>query len=387
MEQFGFPTTIFYHQGALEALVQHLQGQGAKRLLLVTDAGLVRVGLAERIGEALSAGGISTEVFADVHANPIEEDLERGSAMYRAGAFDGIVGLGGGSPLDAAKAIGVLATHDGPIARFDWTNDGEKQFVHPLPPIYAIPTTAGTGSEVGRAAVIVVKETKTKTVILHREMLPKIAVLAPELTTGLPPHLTAATGMDAFTHCLEAYLSVGYHPMCDAIGLAGMEIILKALPIAVEDGSNVEARAQMLMAASMGATAFQKGLGVVHSLAHPLSTWYHMHHGLANALLLAPALEYQLNHREKDFTHDLRHRYQRVVDLFPSGVGKNHTALPGLILQFNERLGITGNVADHGLKKEDVPMLATEAFHDPCHPNNPIPMTQIDLMAMYSEVL
>jgi 4-hydroxybutyrate dehydrogenase len=388
VEQFNYPTTILFGAGALAALAERLGREGkGSRFLLVADRGVVGAGLAARVTAALQSSGLSVHLFDSVHPNPLEEDVVSGARAYRAGGFQGIIGLGGGSPMDVAKAIAVLATHQGPLERFDDSKGGDRFIEKPLPPIFAIPTTAGTGSEVGRSAVIIIERTRVKTIIFHPTLLPRIAVLDPELTVGLPASITAATGMDAFTHGLESYFCRRFHPMADSIGLGCMELVIEALPRAVERGTDLEARGKMLLAASMGATAFQKGLGVVHSLAHPLSTRYGMHHGLTNGLLMPPALSYQLEERGRDMTDDLRGRYRRVARLFPGREAAGPEALPQAIAEFCRRVGLRESLGSLGLRREDIPDLAREAFQDPCHSLNPIPITEKDLAAIYQRCL
>jgi alcohol dehydrogenase class IV len=386
VHQFNYPTTILYGAGCVAALGERLSPGG--RYLLVTDPGLVSAGVAPRVEASLRDSGIEVVRHADVHGNPIEADVTSGVERYRDADAQGIIALGGGSPMDVAKAIAVLVNHEGPLVRFDDSAGGDKLIVEPVPPIYAIATTAGTGSEVGRSAVIITKEHGVKTVIFHPSLLPTIAVLDPELTVGLPPRMTAATGMDAFAHGLETYLARGFHPMADSIALGCMELVIKHLPRAVEEGSDLEARGNMLIAATMGATAFQKGLGVVHSLAHPLSTRYGIHHGLANALLMPRVLRWQLENKQADFTDDLRARYTRVASLFPPiDAELDPGDLPVGIDQLNHRVGLKGNLAELGLRKEDIGALADEALADPCHHSNPIAMTRDDLAAIYEYCL
>ncbi|HVR72338.1 MAG TPA: iron-containing alcohol dehydrogenase [Vicinamibacteria bacterium] len=385
--QYNYPTTILYGPGAVAELGRRLAAGAGRPFVLVTDAGVVKAGLAERVGRALLAAGLQIEPFADVHANPVEEDVERGVEAFRAVGAAGLIALGGGSPMDAAKAIAVLATHDGPLSRFDDSRGGDKLITQPLPPVYAIPTTAGTGSEVGRSSVIITRDTGVKTVIFHPSLMPRMAVLDPELTVGLPAFLTAATGFDAFTHGLEAYLAKGFHPMADAVAMGCMELVVEALPRAVARGDDIEARGRMLLAASMGATAFQKGLGVIHSLAHPLSTRYGIHHGLANALLLPTALAWQLEEKADAFTDDLRDRYQRVARLFRGREKARPGDLPEAVTAFRSRVGIEDTLAERGLEREDIPDLAREAYADPCHAQNPIALLESDLAAMYERCL
>ncbi|NUM89246.1 MAG: iron-containing alcohol dehydrogenase, partial [Bdellovibrionales bacterium] len=313
MKQFNYPTTILYGEGSLKECANRMTASGCKRPLFVTDGTLVKLGLAGDVKKVFEAAGVKPVVFDEVHPNPIEEDVEKGAAVYKREKCDSVIALGGGSPMDAAKGIMLAATHSEPLAVYDDAIGGDRKIVNPLPPLYAIPTTAGTGSEVGRAGVIILRETNNKTILFHPTMLPRIAVLEPSLTAGLPPGVTAATGIDAFTHCLEAYFASGFHPMADGVALEGIRIILRQLPVAVKDGKNLDARAQMLLAASMGATAFQKGLGMIHSLAHPLSSECGLHHGLANAVMLPKSVEFL---ERSALNADQRERVARVQSLF-----------------------------------------------------------------------
>ena len=387
VQQYNYPTTILYGPGAVAELGRRLAASGDRSFVLVTDAGVVKAGLAERVQQPLAAAGLRVELFTDVHPNPIEEDVEKGVEAFRRSGAAGLIALGGGSPMDVAKAIAVLVTHAGPLSRFDDAKGGDKNISNPVPPVYAIPTTAGTGSEVGRSGVIITRDTKAKTVIFHPSLMPKVAVLDPELTVGLPPGLTAATGFDAFTHGLEAYFAKGFHPIADAVAVGCMELVVDALPRAVARGDDLEARGRMLLAASMGATAFQKGLGVIHSLAHPLSTRYGVHHGLANAMLMPTALRYQLEEKADAFTDDLRDRYQRVARLFRGREKAGPGELPEAVRAFRTRIGIEDTLSERGLRREDIPELAREAYADPCHSLNPIPLSQDDLAAMYERCL
>lgn len=372
---------MLYGPGALGELGKRLaDGHPGAAMLLVTDPGLVNAGLAREVVDHLQTWGLSITVHSDVHGNPREADILAGADAYRSSGASAIIALGGGSPMDAAKAIAVLATNEGPLSKYDDAKGGDQFIDKPLPPVYAVPTTAGTGSEVGRSGVIICADTEVKTVIFHPDLMPRIAVLDPELSVGLTPHLTAATGMDAFCHGMEAYLASGFHPMADAIGLGCMELCIEYLPRAVDNGNDLDARGNMLLAASMGATAFQKGLGMVHSMAHPMSTHYDTHHGLANALLMPKALGWQLEARRDSFTDVLLARYRRVAGLF----GKDRAEeLPEAIFAMCQRVGIDTTLADAGLSEADIPSLSKEAFADICHQTNPISLTQDDFTAAY----
>jgi 4-hydroxybutyrate dehydrogenase len=383
MRQFNYPTIILYGEDSLAALAGRITGT-VKHVLIVTDATLVKAGLAFKVTEALQAAGtgedrIRVTVFDGTHPNPIEEDVEKGLEAYHKGNCDAIIALGGGSPMDTAKVIRFMAVHPGPLAQYDDAKGGDKLITRPMPPLYAIPTTSGTGSEVGRSGVIILRATGKKTIFFHPGLMPDIAVLEPSLTAGLPPHITAATGIDAFTHCLEAYLVDAFHPMADGIAQEGIRLILKHLPAAYKDGSNLEARGAMQMAAAMGATAFQKGLGMIHSLAHPLSARYNTHHGLANALLLPDALAF-LESRPLDAS--AKAKLARVRDLFREA-GMDKGSLAESSRAFFKDLGVPFGLRNHKVPEADLEPLSIDAFEDTCHASNIIPVKREDMLAVY----
>ena len=379
MNQYNFPTIILSGQGALKEFVNRLKAKSHQRLLVVTDKTLKDCGLLDQLTVLLDEQQIPFSVFAETHPNPIEEDVTKGTAVYKDTQCDSIIAFGGGSPMDAAKAIKIMATNKAPLAQYDDAKGGDRLITEPMPLLYAIPTTAGTGSEVGRSAVIISAATGKKAIYFHPVLLPDMAVLEPELTVGLPSHITAATGVDAFVHCLEAWFAPGFHPIADGIALQGLELILDWLPKAVEDGQNLVARERMLIAATMGAAAFQKGLGMIHSLAHPLSSRCNMHHGLANALLMPVAISFIEN---SDLNEDQKLRISRVRSLF-SDRGYVAGSLAEMCLQLNERLGIKAGLSSHGVLEKDLEKLAEEAFEDPCHPTNMIPVGLADLLSVY----
>lgn len=378
MNQYNFPTIILSGQGALTEFVNRLKAKSHQRVLIVTDETLKACGLLDNLTSLLDEQQVAFSLFAETHPNPVEEDVVKGTAVFKDTQCDSIIAFGGGSPMDAAKAIKIMAAHSSPLAQYDDAKGGDQMITEPMPPLYAIPTTAGTGSEVGRSAVIILAETGKKAIFFHPDLIPDIAVLEPQLTAGLPPHLTAATGIDAFVHNLEAYLSPGLHPMADGIALEGIELVLDWLPKAVDDGQNLKARERMLIAAAMGATAFQKGLGMIHSLAHPLSSRYNMHHGLANALLLPAGISFI---EASDLNTDQRSRIDRVRSLFEKrGI---NGSLADCCRQFVESLGISLGMSGHGVLKSDLKALSIEALADPCHQTNMIPVGLDDLLNVY----
>lgn len=383
MQQFNFPTTILFGDDAISRLTSIISRQEHRHLLVVTDSTLVDLGIAANVIETLSGSGARLTVFDQVHPNPIEDDIDAGTAVFKENRCDAIVALGGGSPMDVAKVIKFMATHGGPLAQYEDRLGGDALIINPMPPVYAIPTTAGTGSEVGRCSVITLRATQKKTIFFAPQLIPDVAVLAPELTTGLPPHITAATGIDAFTHCLEAWLAPGFHPMADGIALEGIKLCLEHLKRCVTNGSDLDSRGKMLMAATMGATAFQKGLGMIHSLAHPLSAHFGLHHGLTNALLLPASIAFL----EKSALSDpQRTRLAEIQRLFELS-GMTGPSVSSLSRQWFEQLGITFGLASHGIPEGRLEFLADEAFDDPCHATNVIPLSRDDLLATYRAAL
>lgn len=354
------------------------------RPLIVTDPGIIKSGLLERLTAPLERAGICAALFDRVEGNPTEASVFPGLEIYHRERCDGIVAMGGGSSIDAAKAIRLKVTHALPLADYDDLKNGGGRISANLPPMIAIATTSGTGSEVGRSAVITLEATGRKTVIFSPHLIPSVAVEDPELTLGLPPHITAATGMDAMTHNLEAYLSVGYHPMCDAIALRGVAMVNCHLPTAVRDGKNLEARTEMMAAAMMGAVAFQKGLGTVHSLAHPLSTVAGLHHGLTNAILLPHVMRFNLP-VVRDRLADLAGALGADV----RGLGPDEAANAAILAieKLNEAIGIPRHLSECGVKPEMIPLMVPKALEDGCHLQNPRPTTAADMAMLYRQAL
>jgi len=379
MQQFNFPTVIYYGEGALQQFIEVLAEQNYQKILIVTDKTLVDLGIIQLLTIPLDKHKIDYVLFSDCHPNPIEDDVIKGKQVFLSQQCDCIVAMGGGAPMDVAKAILVLATHPEPLGQYDDSQGGDALINQPMPPLYAIPTTAGTGSEVGRSGIIIIKETGKKTIIFHPNLLPKIAILEPTVTLKLPPSITAATGIDAFTHCLEAYFSPLFHPMAKGIAIEGMQLIIESLPIATQHGENKQARAKMLLAATMGATAFQKGLGMIHSMAHPLSAEFDTHHGLANALLLPYATQYL---ESQILTNSNQNKLAVVNQLFhDAGLGK--PKLSETLQQFVEALGIKLGLCDHGIPESAFEKLSELAFQDPCHLTNMMPVTQADFLKVF----
>ena len=387
MNQYNFPTVLFYGSDALKDLAPAIQKPGLKSLLLVTDPGLVQIGLGDTAKSSLTSSGLNIEIFDNVHPNPIEEDVTAGVEMYKSGGFDGIIALGGGSAMDVAKTIRFMAVHEPPLAQYDDAVGGDAKIVNPMPPLFAIPTTAGTGSEVGRSSVITLKETGRKTIFFHPGLMPDIAVLDPKLTIGLPPHITAATGMDAFTHCAEAYLVDSFHPMADALAVEGMKMIVANLPKVLDEPGNLDARGKMLLAASMGATAFQKGLGMIHSMAHPLSAEFNIHHGLANALLIKFGMEFTIAKTLETSNQALMKKLNLIGNIILNSTTEDIALLPENLNNFIHNLGISGGLEQHGILQNHIPKLAQLAFEDSCHATHPFPVSIEDFHAVYTRAL
>src|SRR5579871_704658 len=268
--EMSYPTRVVLGAGALQRLPAQVARLGIKKPLVVTDGGVVKAGLARRLYEVLEKAGVGHASFERVEPNPTEKDVFDGLEAYRAGKCDGVIGIGGGSPLDTAKLVALMVHHEPPLSRYDDAAGGDQHVRDAVPPIIALPTTAGTGSEVGRSGVAVLKDTGRKTVIFSPYLMPTAAICDPELTYGLPPGPTAATGMDAFTHCIEAYIATGFHPLADALAIDGIARVARSLALAVKNGNDLGARTDMMIAAIQGAMAFQKGLGAAHALAHAL---------------------------------------------------------------------------------------------------------------------
>ena len=368
ISSFAFPTPIQHGRGAVRELPERLKALGASRPLIVTDPGL----LSTPAFKALEALLPKAAVFSGVHPNPVEADVEAAAAAYRGNACDGVVGFGGGSALDVAKVVRAAVVRTVPRwSEFNWKDQSGA-----LAPFVAIPTTAGTGSEVGRSSVITFGTTKR--VIFHPELLARLVILDPELTTGLPPKLTAATGADAIVHCIESFTSPVFHPLCDAIAIEGLRIGCRFLPRAVRNGEDLEARGMMLMAATMGGIAFQKDLGAVHSLSHPLSAHFGLHHGLANALCLLPVMRFNAERKPSVYR-----RLAVALDLRDQSDAAFIASMDSIL----KEVGLVGGLRAQGVGEESLPMLADAAFADSCHATNPVPVTRDDLQSLYALAL
>lgn len=378
---FSFPTRTLCGTGAVAELPAHLKRLGIRRPLVVTDPGLLPTGAFKRLQAVLGAEAQGRDwfLYSGVHPNPIETDVTESAEACRSNGCDAVIAFGGGSPLDVGKAARLLVKVPGlKLAEFDYNADWSG-----LIPLVCLPTTAGTGSEVGRSSVVTLAASNRKKVIFHPELLAKLVILDPELTRDLPPKLTAATGADALTHCIESYTCPTFHPMCDGIALEGVRLIVESLPVAVRDGGDLEARTRMLAAAAMGAVAFQKDLGACHSLAHPLSTICGLHHGLANAVCLPAVM--RLNAVRKPGL------YRRVgiacgLDVMRSTDAEADAATIAFVASFLAQLGLAMKLRDLGVRQDQIDALTGQAFEDPCHSTNAVPVTRDDLRSLYESL-
>ena len=381
---FSFPNKIIFGVGTINTLAEQLSAFSPHKVLLVTDKGIRQTGLANEVTQRLETARIDYAIFDGVHGNPVEEDVFDGVEVFQKEDCDFVIGMGGGSPLDVAKLICLKATHPLPLADHEVLNGGLEKISSDLPSMLAIPTAAGTGSEVGRGAVVTIKSLDRKALVFSPHLLPKTAIVDPELTVGLPKALTAATGMDALTHNLESYLSTVYHPICDGIALAGVKLVAQNLQRAVENGSDLEARGAMMMAAMMGAIAFQKELGVTHSLAHPLSTVAGLHHGLANAILLPYTMAFN-REAATDQMRDIAAAFG--VNIHSLSPEEGAQAAIDQVTQLCQAIGIPARLREVDVTAEMIPILAQQAIADGCHLTNPRPCTERDMIDLYQQAL
>lgn len=364
---WNYPTSVKVGAGRASELPQWCASLGMKRPLLVTDPGLAALPMTVKLLDSCRSAGLDAGLFHAIKGNPTGKNVDDGVAAFKAGGHDGVIAFGGGSALDAAKAIALMAGQDRPLWDFEDVGDNHLRVnVAGMAPVVAIPTTAGTGSEVGRASVITDERERVKRIIFHAKMLPAVVILDPELTVGLPPKITAATGMDALSHSLEAYCSPFYHPMAVGIAVEGIRLVKDYLPRACENGADLEARLQMLVASSMGATAFQRGLGAMHALAHPLGALYDAHHGLLNAILMPYVL--RANQSVIASRIGLLARYLELPD--PS-----FDSFLDWVLEMRAGLGIPHTLAQIGIDAKEAERIGRMAHADGSAGTNPIPFT------------
>ena len=373
---WNYPTSVRFGAGRISELAEAVQAAGMNNPLFVTDPVLARLPMTQAAAAQL-AGGASA-VFSDIKPNPVESNVAQGIAAYRRGGHDGVVAFGGGSALDVGKLIAFMSGQTRPIWDFedigDWWTRADASGISP---IVAVPTTAGTGSEVGRAAVVTHEATHTKKIIFHPQMMPKVTICDPELTVGMPPLITAGTGMDAFAHCLEAYCGDFYHPLADGIAVEGIRLVKDNLAAAVKDGRNLDARAHMMSAAAMGATAFQKALGAIHSLSHPVGALYDTHHGLTNAVFMPYVLVFN-----RKAIEDKIKRLSAYIGLKP-----NFRAFLDFVLALREEIGVPHTLAGLKVGPEKVDMIVEMAPKDPTAGGNPVPLDKRAARTIFNRAL
>jgi hypothetical protein len=373
--QWNYPTSIRFGVGRIAELPAVCKDLGMQRPLFVTDPQVAKLSMAQDCIRSLTAAGLACETHTDIQPNPVEANVTAGVSVYRAGKCDGVIAFGGGSALDVGKAVALMVGQSRPLWDFEDRADWWKRVdTAGMAPVVAVPTTAGTGSEVGRASVITDVRDHVKRIIFHPRMMPACVILDPGLTVGLPPHVTAATGMDALSHALEAFCASGFHPMADGIAVEAMRLIAGALPRAYRDGTDLEARAQMLVASSMGATAFQKGLGAMHAMSHPCSALLGSHHGLTNAIVMPYVLTWN--------QPEIAERLGRLA----AYLGLQRTTFAGVldwVLELREQLAIPHRIGALGVRDTHIELLAKEASVDPSAPTNPRPVSVSDFATLF----
>jgi alcohol dehydrogenase class IV len=381
--RFSFPTSITFGAGVRRQVPEHFKGQGISSVMIVTDEMLSKLPFFTAYADELKGAGLKIDIFNGVKGNPVKSQVMAGVEAFRKfvtlSASKGdtaILGIGGGAALDVAKAIALMVNHPGDVFDYEDEKPGALPFDKEIPYWVAIPTTAGTGSEVGRSTVVADDVTHVKKVIFSPRLLAKAVFADPELTTALPPAVTAATGLDAMTHLIEAFLAKGWHPMADGIALEGLHLSAKALPAAFVNGNDIKARGDMLMASMMGAVAFQKGLGIVHSCAHALSAIVDMHHGLANGIMLDHALAFNLKAVPDRFD-----RLAHAVGL------KNGTDFLPWLKALKAELKIPATLKEAGVTSDKIEPLVKVAIADGCHPSNPVPVTEADFRAIFTSLV
>jgi alcohol dehydrogenase len=371
---WSYPTAIRFGAGRISELAEACAAAGMKRPLLVTDRGLASLPITVNALDLLEAAGLGRAMFAQVDPNPNETNLEAGVSVFKAGGHDGVIAFGGGSGLDLGKLIAFQAGQSRPVWDFedigDWWTRADADAIAP---IIAVPTTAGTGSEVGRAGVLTNSVTHVKKIIFHPKLLPAVTICDPELTIGMPKIITVGTGMDAFAHCLEAYSSPFYHPMSQGIALEGMRLVKENLPVVVADGSNITARAEMMSAAAMGAVAFQKGLGAIHALSHPVGAVYNTHHGMTNAVVMPPVL--RMNRPA------IEERIARAAAYM--GISGGFDGFYDYVLKLRADLGVPDKLAELGVGRDRIDEMTAMALEDPSAGGNPVKMTSENTKALF----
>ncbi|MEP1535608.1 MAG: iron-containing alcohol dehydrogenase [Paracoccaceae bacterium] len=375
---WSYPTTIRFGAGRIKEIADACTATGIRNPLLVTDRGLAGLPITQNTLDLLDDAGLGRAIFAEVDPNPNELNLAAGVAAFKAGGHDGVIAFGGGSGLDLGKMIAFMAGQSRPVWDFedigDWWTRADADAIFPN---IAVPTTAGTGSEVGRASVLTNSETHEKKIIFHPKVLPSIVIADPELTVGMPPAITAGTGMDAFAHCLEAFCSPHYHPMSQGIALEGLRLVKENLPHAFADPTDLDARAHMMSAAMMGATAFQKGLGAIHALSHPIGAIYNTHHGTTNAVVMQAVL---------DFNRPAIEEQMRQAAAY-LGVKGGFNGMRDLVGTLNDGLGIPASLAAMGVTNPDIDAILKGALKDPSCGGNPVELKEANTRSLIESLL
>lgn len=377
IRQYNFPAIIRFGAGAIKELPDHLAANGFSKPLLVTDPVVAQLDFFTQIKKDLSAKSMSVEVFSDIHKNPVKSDVLSGGEVFNATHRDCIVGIGGGAAMDVARAIALRINHHRDLFDYDDLIGGDKYVTEEVPYFITVPTTSGTGSEVGRSAIISEDDTHRKRILFSPKLLAKIIFADPLLTMELPPFVTAATGMDALTHNMEAFVAKGFHPLCDGIALEGISLINEAIADAVNK-PDLASRSKMMIASLMGAVAFQKGLGIVHSLAHPLSSLLDTHHGLANAVNLPYGMQFNIAGFED--------RFKRIATAMNLETGTGEAVVQHLF-NLNKQLNLPVTLGAIGVQQEHIDTLSDLAFADFCHPSNPKPVSRNDFKNLYTAAL
>jgi alcohol dehydrogenase len=375
---WSFPTAIRFGAGRISELAGACKAAGISQPLLVTDTGLAKLEVTQRALDIMREGGLTPGIYSEVRPNPVETNLSRGVAVFKAGGHDGVVAFGGGSGLDMGKLIAFMAGQKRPVWDFEDVGDWwTRANAAAIAPIVAVPTTAGTGSEVGRAGVVTDEKTHTKKVIFHPKMLPRVVICDPELTVGMPPAITAGTGMDALAHSLEAYSADFYHPMAAGIAVEGMRLVFENLPTAVKDGTNLEARAHMMSAAAMGAAAFQKGLGAIHALSHPVGALYDTHHGMTNGVFMPYVLVFN---REA-----IEPKIKRLAAYL--GIAGGFDGFVKAVVKLKRAIGVPDTLAGLGVDASRREQIAEMAIVDPTAGGNPVPLTKDGVLEIFDMAL